>query len=49
MRRFELLQLREELVVLVIGDRRRGVDVVPPIVLANLVAKFGDLLFDESC
>ena len=35
---------REKLVVFAVGNRRRGVDVVAPIVLADLVAELGDLL-----
>ncbi len=46
MRRLQLLQFIEELVVFAIGDRRRGIDVVPPVVLANLVAKCGDMFFN---
>ena len=41
MRRFQLAQLGQQLVVLLVGDRRRGVDVVAPIVLANRVAEVG--------
>ena len=38
-----LFNFANKLVVLAIRDRRRSVDVVSPIVLANLVAEFGDL------
>ena len=43
---FKFAQFREQLVVLAVRDRRRGVDVVATIVLANLVAKVGNSLFD---
>ena len=39
----ELLQSVDEAVVLRVADRRRGKDVIPPIVLANLPAKSLDL------
>ena len=39
------LELCDEPVVFEVGDRRRGVDVVAPIVLANFVAEQFDLLF----
>ena len=36
----------KELVVLAIGDDRRGVDVVATVVGADFLAEAGDLLFD---
>jgi hypothetical protein len=38
MGRFEISQLRKQLVVLTVADPRRRVDIVTPIVLANFLA-----------
>src|SRR3989442_829404 len=43
MSRLKLLQLAQELVIFPIRDRRRGVDIVSPIVFANLIAESGNL------
>jgi hypothetical protein len=46
MRRLELFERIEELVVFAVGDNRRGIDVVAAIVLANLAAEIFGLLLE---